>query len=412
MYESLYANKDAIRFHTPAHNGLLCENLTQLDVTELPYSGNLLESSGGPRALEDKLAEIYNVKRVLISTNGATNCILTALWALRPRGGIFILGNAHVSVYNAAFLTGNKVFDGDDATETQLIKNNIKTVVVTSPDYFGKVQPLDKIKALCDKVGAVLVVDSAHGSHFFLDDIFPVQASEYADLVIYSLHKTLPVATGGAILAINNNEFITPAEDARKIFHSTSPSYITMASMDLAFSDIPSLKEGYIKAVKKVNELKEKGIEGFTFEPADDPARPVISSRFWADDVYNYLAKKNIYLEMAYENKLVAIVTPYNYGKLGILFDELRNMRLEAPRYIPTEKTKRPFSQAGVSESYRKVTLENALGLRCCRPFGIYPPGTPVCRESEIITSEHIEIMQKHIGRTFGIESGCVCVVL
>ena len=70
--------------------------------------------------------------------------------------------------------------------------------------------------------------------HFGFDPYFPKNANENgADIVIHSVHKTLPSLTQTALLHINGT-FVN-REKVRMYLHmlqSSSPSYVLMASID------------------------------------------------------------------------------------------------------------------------------------------------------------------------------------
>lgn len=73
-----------------------------------------------------------------------------------------------------------------------------------------------------------LIVDEAHGAHFGFHSYFPQNANTRgADVVIHSLHKTLPSLTQTALLHINGR--YADRERIRNYLHmlqSSSPSYI------------------------------------------------------------------------------------------------------------------------------------------------------------------------------------------
>ena len=79
-----------------------------------------------------------------------------------------------------------------------------------------------------------MIVDEAHGAHFGFHPYFPRNANEKgADIVIQSIHKTLPSLTQTALIHMNGQ--IVDRESVRMYLHmlqSSSPSYILMASID------------------------------------------------------------------------------------------------------------------------------------------------------------------------------------
>jgi hypothetical protein len=104
------------------------------------------------------------------------------------------------------------------------------------------------------------MVDNAHGSYLKFIDGFSHPIDCEADLVCDSAHKTLPVLTGGAYLHINNDLFTESYKEIIKVFSSTSPSYLTLMSLDYAnkflseTSNITRMNE----VAKKIFEIKNK----------------------------------------------------------------------------------------------------------------------------------------------------------
>ena len=111
-------------------------------------------------------------------------------------------------------------------------------VVLTSPTYEGVVSDISAIADICHAQGIPLMVDEAHGSHFNYSEYFPTSATAFgADIVIQSLHKTLPSLTMTSLAHLNGGLDQTWEEMARQlaIFESSSPSYVLMASIDRCF---------------------------------------------------------------------------------------------------------------------------------------------------------------------------------
>ena len=107
--------------------------------------------------------------------------------------------------------------------------------MVTSPTYEGMIEPLDEIVALAHARGIPVIVDAAHGAHLGFDPYFPKSPLESgADLVIMSLHKTLPALTQTAVLHVNENSLVSEREQIETYldgFETRSPSYVLMASI-------------------------------------------------------------------------------------------------------------------------------------------------------------------------------------
>lgn len=112
--------------------------------------------------------------------------------------------------------------------------SDIRAVLVTSPTYDGVVSDIRAIAEIAHDAGAALIVDEAHGAHFGLHSYFPKSAlSCGADIVINSLHKTLPSLTQTALLHVQGGR--VNRGKLRKfldIYQTSSPSYVLMAGMD------------------------------------------------------------------------------------------------------------------------------------------------------------------------------------
>lgn len=142
--------------------------------------------------------------------------------AVEPLDEILIARNCHKSVYNAAILQGlivryyypeiSSEYDIYGGVSAGVIGNlldtypEVKAVVITSPTYEGVVSDIPGIAAAVHARGKILIVDEAHGSHFGLSPHLPQGAiAGGADLVIHSLHKTLPAMTQTALLHVNGD---------------------------------------------------------------------------------------------------------------------------------------------------------------------------------------------------------------
>lgn len=91
----------------------------------------------------------------------------------------------------------------EDVEQVLKTDHDIQAVLVVSPTYDGIVSDVEKIVEICHGCGIPLIVDEAHGAHFRYHKGFPVSALDLgADVVIQSLHKTLPAFTQTSILHV------------------------------------------------------------------------------------------------------------------------------------------------------------------------------------------------------------------
>ncbi len=234
-------------YHTPGHKGQtalltpLCS--AAFDLTELPETGSLYDGGDAIERAEREAARVFGAAQTHFSGGGCTLCIQTMLGLAAQRGNAVLMGrNAHRSAAHAAVLLDLDVYWSVAMTpatvEAALTAHpEIRTVYVTSPDYYGRLADIEGLSAVCRRFGAALLVDNAHGSHLGAFDRHPLMLG--ADATADSAHKTLPVFTGGAYLHLRRGGVFAdlPRERVKAmtaLFGSTSPSFVTLASLDAA----------------------------------------------------------------------------------------------------------------------------------------------------------------------------------
>ncbi len=412
---AILENGNKISFHTPSHAGVLPDDITKTDVTELPYTDNLLSSVSYIAELERKTASVYKAEACFISTQGATHNIFQAVYSVSKLGAFLIVGNAHVSVYNALSVCRAKAYHADAFCDSSEIPSDVKTVIFTSPDYFGNVLPVKEYCDLLRKNGYVSIMDSAHGSHFEFSSKLPESASEYADLAILSLHKTLPVLTGGSVLCCKN-EYAEKALLARKIFHTTSPSFMTMCSIERAIDLFE--KDGerlYDEVLEEVGKFVSAVKSPFSVKKTQDPTRVVLTSPFDGGAVEEALRNEGFVAETTFGRDVVFIVNPYNYRHLAALGDAVNGIG-RLPLYAECDLPYKPHPKPAPIEfgcDAERILLTEAKGRKAFVCAGLYPPGTPLIYPGDEITERDIAFLAKaeREKRVFGVENGLIYVI-
>lgn len=250
-----YSGKDYYPFHMPGHKREFCpetlKNPYKVDITEIDGFDNLHHAEGILLEAQRRAASLYGASKSWYLVNGSTAGILSAVSACTSRGGeILMARNCHKAAYHAAYLRELKThylfpqadrimglnggISPEDVTVMLEKHSGIQAVLITSPTYDGVVSDVKKIAEAAHAYRLPLIVDEAHGAHFPFSGSFPVSALACgADVVIHSLHKTLPSLTQTALLHRNSER--VSAEKLRRflgIYQSSSPSYLFMAGMD------------------------------------------------------------------------------------------------------------------------------------------------------------------------------------
>ena len=266
LFERLkdYGEADIYPCHMPGHKrhgmGALPEQLAKLDITEVEGFDNLHQPEGYLRELQQYAAMVYGAEESYYLVGGSTCGILSAVSAAIPRGGrLLVARNCHKSIYHAAYLRQLKLsylyphrrsevdiceaISAGQVREELERQQDIQGVLIVSPTYEGRIAEVEEIAEIVHDFGIPLIVDEAHGAHLGFHSAFARGSSRAgADLVVTSVHKTLPAMTQAALLHVNGS--LVDRRLLRRflsIYQSSSPSYVLMASIEnalhLAFED-------------------------------------------------------------------------------------------------------------------------------------------------------------------------------
>ena len=423
-----YAASDTARFHMPGHKGhgpLGCE---ALDITEIQGADSLYEADGIIAQSERNAAALFGAGRTLYSTEGSSQCIRAMLYLAlqnRPKGTapvILAARNVHKAfVYAAALLDFTPVWlwpEGDNsllqcpvsaaqvAAALDAMEAPPAAVYLTSPDYLGGMADIEAIAKVCHSHGTVLLVDNAHGAYlrFLRPSRHPMDQG--ADLCCDSAHKTLPVLTGGAYLHINKNASAAFGEKARQamaLFGSTSPSYLTLASLDLCNQSLAGdYPDRLAEMTERLHQLRRRLAErGWRVEDTD-PLRLTLAAP--AGETGLTLARRlresAMECEYADEEHLVLMLTPANSPQ------ELARLE-QALGFAPAPpKEKAPLPQARGEQAMpvrqalfapqETVAANQALGRVCGAPTVSCPPAVPIAVSGERIGPEALTLFEHY----------------
>lgn len=263
-----YSRSDALPMHMPGHkrNTSLAPYLdtlgADLDITEIPGFSNLHDPEGALAERMKDAAALWGSKRAWWLIGGSTAGLLAAIDAATQAGDKVLIGrNCHKSVYNACMLCRLETAYIQPAlfpehsfadritpeqVEAALQANpDTRLMVLTSPTYEGLRSDISAISEIVHKHGAILLVDEAHGAHFGLSRYFPASAVTLgADIVVQSLHKTLPSLTQTAMLHLCSDRVSAEEIGFRlSVYQTSSPSYLLMASIDSCVQLLTEQKE-------------------------------------------------------------------------------------------------------------------------------------------------------------------------
>lgn len=438
IYNQLKNNAGANKaFHMPGHKGrgefARKFPVAKIDVTELSYSDNLACPDGVIAKAQRDIAEILGAAHSYILTGGSTLGVFAMLFAASKRGTkVIVPRNCHQSVWNACRVLGLEpvivqgnteggvIAPPDADTIARIVVNDvtISGLIVTSPDYYGNIAPLEEYSRILKANKRLLMVDGAHGAHLAFGPERQGYAGVYADIWVDGAHKTLATLTQGAILNLNDASLSADAEEGLSIFGTTSPSYPVMASVEYGVKYLKNNPSQYAAAMAAADMFKQ--VKGLPLYPSADWTKVAVDCEPYnvsADKVAQLLEKRNIYCEFSDGRYILFYLSPaVTAGKVKALLRALKSVLLNkkiqgtySPRTaIPSSNRTYSFLYA-LKREHEWVELDEAAGRMCAQNAGLTPPCIPVCIAGEIITESAVRALNS--GKTYGLSGGKIKVV-
>jgi len=448
-----YCNQDFVPMHMPGHKRNIEEfsmvNPYGIDITEVEGFDNLHNPTGLIMDSMKCTAQMYGAKNTFYLVNGSSVGLLTAISAVAKRGhSVIVARNCHRSVYNAVYLNElNPVYIYPDSindlginskisaenVEKALNQNkDVLAVIITSPTYEGIISDISAISEVVHKFDIPLIVDEAHGAHFHFHEEFPESALDKgADIVVQSIHKTLPAFTQTALLHVKSDLIdINKVKRYLDMYQSTSPSYILMAGIDNCMEFLrtkgPDMFHIYIINLKalRLNIEKLKYICLFKTDDISKLVLYVSDRRLNGKQLYGILLSKyHIQLEMASLHYVIAMTSVGDkieyydrfMNALRIIDNSLdidtemkREKNLEVDIHSVCdgnlmENNKFEVIQAEVVETPYKamnadiefVEVEKSIGRISGSSVCVYPPGIPLIFPGEMISLDIINFIKE-----------------
>lgn len=467
------------------------------DITEIPGADNLFQTEGILKEAQDRYAVLYGVRKSYLLINGTSGGIIAAILASVQKGKKLIMArNCHKSVFNALTLGDiQPIYAYPEMMEEhgisgvisvkeveRLLKENpdAGAVILPSPNYYGICSPIEDIARVVHEHNKILIVDEAHGAHlkFFehmearkegdlinQDQVLTLKDSKEecpyekntktrnpklefpksavtlgADLVINSIHKTLASLTQSAILHLNSDRVDQSVlEDKLQCIESTSPSYILMASLDVAAFLLEehgeqlmgewteNLVDFYNRArsiqglhimddivgmdLTKINmNMSDIGISGGELDRILAEEYHIFMELVTGDLVmgmtgigntkkdFNKLADALKVIAQKYGNQPETKQVEHQneseiQNKEGLQNDGYKITRERTPlKKLELPKQPELFS---IPKTKRRVALEDAEGLICASSIIPYPPGIPLICPGEKLEKDAIEYIKE-----------------
>ncbi|KMT17634.1 hypothetical protein BVRB_2g035830 [Beta vulgaris subsp. vulgaris] len=432
-------------FQFPGHNrGLAAPSSLSRLIGEWPFLhdigelDDLFNPEGPILEAQKQAAKVFGATDTWFLVGGTTCGVLAAIMATCKPGDTLILPrNCHLSAISALVLCGaipNYIFPNYDSywdattsvspleVEKAIKKLELEgkkpaAVFITSPTYHGICSNVEDISTLCHSHDIPLIVDEAHGAHFSFHPKLPRSALQQgADVVVQSTHKVLMSLTQSSMLHVSRNLLVDKEKISRclQILHSTSPSFLLLASLDATTAELKKNPELlFDNAIQLARDAKSKlkQIPGITVldSPNIDPLRVTIGVHNLG--VSGYEARDFLYKDQ----RVLPVLTGYraitflftpgscreHVDRLIAGFKHLSSSFFSCKTNIQglQRATLKPFLDIEMKltprEAFladkRKVDIKDALGKICGELICPFPPGIPVMIPGEVISEKALD---------------------
>ncbi|WP_208589131.1 aminotransferase class I/II-fold pyridoxal phosphate-dependent enzyme [Gracilibacillus suaedae] len=442
LYQAIRDFKDNrnVSFHVPGHkNGEIFvskakehfQSFLQMDLTELDGVDDLHAPEGIIKKAQELAADWFQSNYTYFLVNGSTVGNLAMILASCNSGDqVLVQRNCHKSILHGMELAGvqpiflppayDKLNQRYTAPSVATVKGAIakyqeaKAVILTYPDYFGDIYPIQEIIDLAHSCNITVLVDEAHGCHFSLPYLSAPSAVELgADIVVQSAHKMTPALTMAAYLHVQSSR----VERERisyylQMLQSSSPSYPIMASLDLAryylATFTPEQSDILFAYIEKIRACFNNS-DDWILEQSDDPLKICLRVKEGVNsqDIKQLFAEEKLYPELMTDKHILFILGLEPTIDPDILKDKIRRItdRLifsfkhakieDKNHYFNEDITPLALSYADMQHQQQKwCSWEDASGKIAAEAIIPYPPGIPLLAKGEEIRETTVEKIQ------------------
>ncbi len=456
-----HAARNPIQFHIPGHKKgtamapefrkFIGDNALSIDLINIAPLDDLLNPHGIIRDAQAIAAEAFSADYTFFSVHGTSGAIMAMILAVvGPGDTILVPRNVHKSVMSAIVLSGARpIYMAPELDENLGIAHGVsvetvraaldrypstKALLVINPTYYGVAADLKSIVELAHERGVPVMVDEAHGVHVHFHERLPLSAMQAgADLAATSIHKLGGSLTQSSVLNVREGRVnVNRVQSVMSMLHTTSTSYILMASLDVARKHLATRGRDLIEKARvlsnqarvAINEIPGLycigpdmiGLNSARFE--FDPTKLCVHVRelgLTGADVEGILREEyNIEVELSDMYNILAIVT---FGDTEQETMALVNaLRAISDRYYRTRpahqvRVRNPqipeqvmIPRAAFYSLAESVPLLESQGRVAAELVMVYPPGIPILAPGDLITNENISYILEHLEAGYPVQ--------
>ncbi len=423
----------------------LGEQCLSVDVNSMKPLDNLCHPTSVIREAEILAAEAFRANQAFFMVGGTTSSVQSMVFAACKEGEKIILPrNVHRSAINALIIGGavpvyvNPQVDdrlgialGMDPVELeQVIRQNpdAKAILVNNPTYYGICSDLKRIVELAHEQDMLVLVDEAHGTHFYFSDELPLAAMDAgADMAAVSMHKSGGSLTQSSFLLTGERVNADYVRQIINLSQTTSGSYLLMSSLDIArknmaihgkeiFREVIALAQyarREINAISGYYAYAKELINGGSVFDFDITKLSVntLDTGLAGIEVYDILRDEyGIQIEFGDLGNILAYLSvgdrePDVERLVTALADLQRRYKKERTGLLDHEYIS-PVVAAGPKQAFfgkkQSLPIQETEGRICSEFVMLYPPGIPILAPGERITREILDYIR------YAREKGCL----
>ena len=456
LYDALREHMDnrVVHFDVPGHKAgrgnkelkrFLGEDTLRADVNSMKPLDNLCHPVSVIKEASDLAAQAFGADECFFIVNGTTAAVQTMIMSVcKENDKIIMPRNVHRSAINAIVINGAVPVYVNPGVNTRLgiplgmslsdVKKAIdenpdaKAVMVNNPTYYGVCTDLAGIVEYAHAHGMKVLVDEAHGTHFYFGENMPVSAmAAGADMAAVSMHKTGGSLTQSSLLLCKKTVNPDYVRQVLNLTQTTSGAYLLMSSLDISRKNLFLNGRDIFKktsdfcayARKEINELG--GYYAFGDELingedvyAFDPTKLSIHTRdigLAGIEVYDLLRDEyDIQIEFGDIGNVLAIISggerELEIERLLSALTEIKRINGKDSAHMFNQEYIEPVVKMNPKNAFftekRRVKLTESEGEICGEFLMCYPPGIPILAPGELITKQIIEYVE------YALKKGCL----
>jgi arginine/lysine/ornithine decarboxylase len=443
--EALIKNvsKRTVSFDVPGHKqgqgnpllrSFLGQQALQYDVNSRRDLDNLIHPTGVILEAEKLAARAFKAGHAFFIVNGTSAAVQTMVMSVAKKDEKIIMPrNVHRSAINALILTGavpvyvNPGIDLNLGISLGMSVKDIalaieehpdaKAVFVNNPTYYGICSHLQAIVDLAHAHKMKVIVDEAHGTHFYFNKLLPMSAmAAKADMAAVSMHKTGGSLTQSSFLLIKDDKDTNRVRKILNLTHTTSGSYLLTASLDIArkylalngeklFNSVIALADYARQEINEIDGYYAFGrelINGDTIYDFDTTKLSVNTGGTGLNgiEVYDLLREKyDIQIEFGDLGNILAMISmgdsTAKVERLIGALDDIKDVYAKDSILLKTQEYIHPIVRLTPMEAFnakqKKIKFKDSVGRISGESLMAYPPGIPVLAPGEEITSGAID---------------------